>query len=176
MSCFISERCHHRRHGTWKGGLFFCNTLDVGVAWRGCVTGWECASCWRVLRLMQQWQRAARAVWQRRATTSSSHAVCARQGKLRTGQVRTDTLRSGRIEGLSATPFSSHLAESRNKHFDSPLDGRWMFTWRGSESCPNAADLFNATLQTTRQPFELKPPVALTLPRRRIWTYGQNIF
>ena len=33
------------------------------------------------------------------------------------------TLRLGRIQGLYATPFSSHLAGIRNKHFYSPLDG-----------------------------------------------------
>ena len=38
LSCSISERCHHHWHGTWKGGLFFCSTFDVGVALRGCVS------------------------------------------------------------------------------------------------------------------------------------------
>ena len=33
------------------------------------------------------------------------------------------TLSMGRIQGLSATLVSSHLAGSRNKHFYSPLDG-----------------------------------------------------
>ena len=30
------------------------------------------------------------------------------------------------------------LAGSRNKHFYSPLDGCWLFTWRGPEVCANA--------------------------------------
>ena len=33
------------------------------------------------------------------------------------------TLRSGRIQGLSANLVNGHLAGSRNKHFFSPLDG-----------------------------------------------------
>ena len=51
------------------------------------------------------------------------------------------TRRLCRIQGLSATPFSRHLAGSRNKHFYSTLDGCWLLIWRGPEFCRNAGYL-----------------------------------
>ena len=49
---------------------------------------------------------------------------------------RLCTLSMGRIQGLSATLVSGHLAGRRNKHFHSSLDGCPLFTWRGPEFCP----------------------------------------
>ena len=51
------------------------------------------------------------------------------------------TVSRGRIQGLSAALVSSHLAGSGNKHLYSPLDGFWLFTWRGPEFC--SCSLYN---------------------------------
>ena len=66
------------------------------------------------------------------------------------------TVSMGRIQGLSATLVSSHLAGSRNKQFYSPLDGRGLFTWRGPEFCPCSL-------------YKLYPTLGTCLPWRGYW-------
>ena len=55
------------------------------------------------------------------------------------------TLRSRRIQGLSAALVRGHLAGSRNKHFYSLLDGRRLFTWNDPEFWPNAGYVYAKT-------------------------------
>ena len=77
-----------------------------------------------VFRLQQQ---KGGGVWHTQSTDDQTESVS-----------RYSTMRSGRVQSLSATPVSAHLEGSRYNHFYSPLDGRRLFTWREPEFCLSA--------------------------------------